>query len=136
MYQMLAGDLPYETPAPADLDRLRRGDLVPPLRSRNPSIPPAIEAIVMRALAGDVAQRYQRAEELLHDLLQARPTVVRRPAGVGAAAAGPPRRPASVPRTDGARTRTREIAVGRFCWHCRKPLPARGSRCPFCGETQ
>jgi len=138
MYQMLAGDLPYETPAPADLDRLRRGDLVPPLRSRNPSIPPAIDAIVMRALAGDVAKRYQRAEDLLHDLLQARPTVVRRPAGVAApaGASGTPRHPPPVRRTGGARTRTREIAVGRFCWHCRKPLPARGSRCPFCGETQ
>ncbi len=28
MYQMLTGVLPYDTPAPADLDRLRRGELV------------------------------------------------------------------------------------------------------------
>jgi hypothetical protein len=34
------------------------------------------------------------------------------------------------------RVRTREVAAGRFCWNCRKPLPARASRCPFCDETQ
>ena len=28
MYQMLTGDLPYDTPSPADLDRLMRGELV------------------------------------------------------------------------------------------------------------
>ena len=27
MYQMLTGDLPYDTPSPADLDRLMRGEL-------------------------------------------------------------------------------------------------------------
>ena len=32
MYQMLTGTLPYDTPAPSDLDRLRRGDLIEPLR--------------------------------------------------------------------------------------------------------
>ena len=40
MYQMLTGELPYDTPAPADLDRLRRGELVRPPRSRNRPIPP------------------------------------------------------------------------------------------------
>ena len=24
----------------------------------------------------------------------------------------------------------------KFCWHCRKPLHARASRCPFCSEAQ
>src|SRR6478735_11908807 len=36
MYQMLTGDLPYQTPAPADLERLMRGDLVTAPRLRNP----------------------------------------------------------------------------------------------------
>jgi hypothetical protein len=34
------------------------------------------------------------------------------------------------------RLRARETPQARFCWHCRKPLHARASRCPFCGETQ
>jgi len=41
MYQMLTGELPYDTPAPADLERLRRGELVTPPRVRMPQIPVA-----------------------------------------------------------------------------------------------
>ena len=46
MYQMLTGVLPYDTPAPSDLDRLRRGELVVPPRLSNPQIPPVIDEIV------------------------------------------------------------------------------------------
>jgi serine/threonine-protein kinase len=134
MYQMLAGVLPYDTPSPADLERLKRGDLVTPLRRVNPAVPAVIETIVMRAVAADVATRYQRAEDLLTDLLRARRDVVKRPLGVSSPGAEPrlsvERRPAA------ARIRTRELVQSRFCWHCRKPLPARGAHCPFCGETQ
>jgi hypothetical protein len=52
----------------------------------------------------------------------------------GQAAAAP--RPAVVRPVSPARVRTREITAGRFCWNCRKPLPARGGGCPFCGESQ
>jgi serine/threonine protein kinase len=132
MYQMLTGNLPYDTPAPSDLERLRRGELVSPPRTRNAAIPRVIDDVVMRALQADVSLRYQRAEDLLTDILSARGELVRRtPAAVTtSAAADGPRRPAT------SRHRTREIGGGRFCWQCRKPLPARGGRCPFCGETQ
>ena len=137
MYQMLTGALPYETPAPSDLERLRRGELVSPPRSRNPAIPAAIDKIVLRALAGDVSARYQRAEELLNDLLEARRTLVKRAVGEPPPLSPDARPRPTVPRRPStARLRTREFASGRFCWNCRKPLPARGARCPFCGETQ
>src|SRR5688572_17400592 len=80
MYQMLTGVLPYDTPTPNDLDKLRRGDLVSPPRLRNPQIPTPIEQIVMRALAPEVSARYQRAEDLLSDILEARHNLVRRAA--------------------------------------------------------
>ena len=54
MYQMLTGILPYDAPAPADLDRLMSGELVSPPRLKNPAIPKAISDIVMRAMAPDV----------------------------------------------------------------------------------
>src|SRR5207253_4369646 len=63
MYQMLTGDLPYESPSPADLDRLMRGELLTPPRLRNPKIPKAINDIVMKAMAPDIPARYQRASE-------------------------------------------------------------------------
>jgi len=137
MYQMLTGGLPYETPAPSDLERLRRGELVSPPRTRNPSIPKVIDEIVMRALRADVSARYQRAEDLLTDILNARSELVRRtPAAVAAPAATEAARPAGTRRPATSRHQTREISGGRFCWQCRKPLPTRGGRCPFCGENQ
>ena len=39
MYQMLTGVLPYNTPAPADLEKLMKGELISPPRTRNPKIP-------------------------------------------------------------------------------------------------
>ena len=136
MYQMLTGSLPYDTPAPSDLDRLRRGELVEPLRRRNSQIPAVVEAIVMRALAGDVGARYARAEDLLSVILNARRAVAQRSPELAAAAPAPRARPLPPVRPTPARIRTREISAGRFCWNCRKPLPTRGTRCPFCGETQ
>ncbi len=143
MYQMLTGTLPYDTPAPADLARLKRGELVRPPRERNSGIPKVIDDIVMRALSPDVGTRYQRAEDLLNDLLAARRDLVRKPppaiattpapAGSGATSRPTPGpRPAPTP----TRLRPRETPTARFCWQCRKPLPARGARCPFCGESQ
>ena len=34
------------------------------------------------------------------------------------------------------RLKARETPQPRFCWHCRKPLQARTTRCPFCNEPQ
>ena len=36
MYQMLTGVLPYDTPSPADLDRLMKGELLTAPRLKNP----------------------------------------------------------------------------------------------------
>src|SRR6187399_1264238 len=136
MFQMLTGDLPYETPAPGDLDKLFTGELVSPPKLKNPSIPKAISDIVMKALAPEPTARYQRATELLEDVLAAR-NASRTPAP------GAIPRPVSAGRTgrDDAqsiqsRLRAREAPAARFCWHCRKPLHARTDRCPFCNEKQ
>jgi serine/threonine-protein kinase len=148
MYQMLTGELPYQTPAPADLDRLMRGELVQPPRTKNSRIPVGISNIVLKALQADSGKRYQRAADLLQDVLAARGTTSgARKAPKRAAAGGtstatvtPP--PREIPRSQEnvaeiqSRLKARETPQPRFCWHCRKPLHARSGRCPFCGETQ
>src|SRR5438552_18537899 len=78
MYQMLTGILPYVTPSPADLDRLMRGDLVTAPRLRNSKIPKALNDIIMKAMAPDIHGRYQRAGELLDEVLAARTHTPRR----------------------------------------------------------
>jgi serine/threonine-protein kinase len=133
MYQMLTGALPYETPAPSDLERLMRGELVSPPRLKNAKIPKAINDIIMKALAPEIPLRYQRAADLLDDLLAVRPGAARRPAR---AAGGPPGAAAEDVQDIHTRLKARETPLPRFCWHCRKPLHARSDRCPFCGEAQ
>jgi serine/threonine protein kinase len=141
MYQMLTGMLPYETPAPADLDKLMSGELVTAPRLKNPSIPKAVNDIVLRALAPDITVRYQRAADLLEDVLAIRTAPKGRhtpPRGVPMGE-DPSARSGRSGREDGAvsaRGRGRETAAARFCWQCRKPLHARSDRCPFCGEAQ
>jgi hypothetical protein len=131
MYQMLTGVLPYDTPSPADLDRLMRGELVSGPRLKNPKVPKAINDIVLKAMSPEIHARYQRAGELLDDVLAAR--------------AGPTKPPHAMPRANSpsdspqeiqTRLKAREAPQPRFCWHCRKPLHARSDRCPFCGEAQ
>jgi serine/threonine-protein kinase len=130
MYQMLTGELPYATPAPSDIERLIRGELVTPPRVKNGKIPKAVNDIVLKALAADVAQRYQRASDLLTDLL-AGTTVSRRPVSIAA------QRDVNANVSEiQSRLRARETPQASFCWHCRKPLQARTSKCPFCGEKQ
>jgi len=133
MYQMLTGVLPYGTPSPADLDRLMKGELLTAPRLKNPKIPKAINDIVLRAMAPDIHARYQRAAELLDDVLAAgaasRVSRTPRPAAGATAAAD---NPADIQ----VRLKAREAPQPRFCWHCRKPLHARSDRCPFCGEMQ
>jgi serine/threonine-protein kinase len=145
MFQMLTGTLPYETPSPADLERLRRGDFVTSPRLTHPAVPPAIDDVVMRALHPEVSGRYPRAEEMLTAILSARQAIGRRspagashgPSGPGAARSGHPVSTATPPpRPLATDARGSEPVANRFCWHCRKPLPARTARCPFCGEGQ
>jgi eukaryotic-like serine/threonine-protein kinase len=132
MYQMLTGVLPYDTPSPADLDRLMKGELLTAPRLKNPKVPKAINDIVLRAMAPEIHARYQRAGELLDEVLAAR-------------SVGPARTPRASPKADATgdtphdiqvRLKAREAPQPRFCWHCRKPLHARSDRCPFCGEAQ
>jgi serine/threonine-protein kinase len=131
MYQMLTGELPYNTPAPADVERLMRGEMVVAPRVKNAKIPKAISDIILRALAPEPTVRYQRAAELLDDLLAARQPVGSR-RRQAAAGNGSDETVADIQ----SRLKARETPQPRFCWHCRKPLHARSDKCPFCNESQ
>jgi serine/threonine-protein kinase len=120
LYQMTTGTLPYFSPNPAQIERLiAQGRCTPP-RLRNSQIPKEISDIAMKAIAPEVSERYQRASELLEDLLTA--------ADIDHKAT----------ELDDIRKRlkARDVPKRGFCWHCRKPLHARADTCPFCGERQ
>ena len=130
MFQMLTGMLPYDTPSPGDIDRLMRGELLLAPRLKNPRIPKAINDIVIKAMAPEIHARYQRASDLLDDVIAARgPRRTPRPAVAVETTS-------EEPQDIQNRLKAREAPQPRFCWHCRKPLHARSDRCPFCGEGQ
>ncbi|MGE3844091.1 MAG: serine/threonine-protein kinase [Vicinamibacterales bacterium] len=142
IYQMVTGVLPYDAPAPADLDRLMRGELTTAPRLRNPAIPKRLNDLIMTAMAPDITHRYQRASDLLEELLALarelrRPTQGRTPAeGPRSSGRATAHEAASVAQS-GARPLPRDAASSpRFCWQCHKPLHQRSDRCPFCGEAQ
>ena len=138
LYQMVTGTLPYETPTPADIEKLKTGELVTAPRLRNPQLTKPVNDIILRAMAPDPIARYQRAGDLLDDLLAERGrTVSRRTPRTSTPTPPAGLRPALGKGQDiQARLRARETPQPRFCWHCRKPLHARSDRCPFCGEAQ
>src|SRR5215204_4268616 len=131
MFQMLTGDLPYDSPTPGDLERLIRGELLVSVRARNPKIPRSINDMVLKAMAPEVHARYQRASDVLEDILAARgnTTPRRTPGPVTAHGESGPESVQDIQ----TRLKAREGPAPRFCWHCRKPLHARTDRCPFCG---
>jgi len=120
LYQMLTGTLPYFSPNPAQIERMvAQGRCTPP-KLRNLQVPREISDIVMKALAREVGERYQRAGELLEDL----------------ATAAEIDHTATEMEDIRKRLKAREVPKKGFCWHCRKPLHARSDSCPFCGEKQ
>jgi serine/threonine protein kinase len=120
LYQMLTGTLPYFSPNPAQIERMvAQGRCTPP-RLRNQQIPREISDIVMKAMAPELADRYQRASELLEDLATATDIDHK----------------ATELEDIRKRLKAREAPKSGFCWHCRKPLHARSRTCPFCGEAQ
>ena len=71
LYEMLTGRVPFSGESPVAIAyRHVREDPVPP-RQLNPRIPPALEAITLRAMAKHPLNRYQTAAELRADLERA-----------------------------------------------------------------
>ena len=68
LYEMLTGRLPYvaDTPLEVAIQHISSMPLMP--REYNREIPPALEAICMKAMTADIEGRYQSAEEMLDDL--------------------------------------------------------------------
>ncbi len=88
LYEMLTGRVPYEADTPMAVVVKHITGPLPPPRSLNPAISPAVERVILKALARDPADRFPRAgalvEALEAALSQARqePTAVPPPAPV------------------------------------------------------
>ena len=67
-YEMLAGEPPFSGDRPADVMLKHTDEAPPPLSAFRSDIPPAIEPVLLKALAKDPDLRYQTAIEFSDDL--------------------------------------------------------------------
>jgi serine/threonine-protein kinase len=72
LYEMLTGVVPFEAEGPLATAMKHVNDLPIPPRERDPSVPEAMDALVMGLLAKDPEDRYGSAFELAEDLRKAR----------------------------------------------------------------
>jgi serine/threonine-protein kinase len=70
LYELATGRLPFEGDTPVSVALRHVNDIAPSPRSVNPAIPPALEAVILKAMKKDPAERYRSAEEMREDLLR------------------------------------------------------------------
>jgi eukaryotic-like serine/threonine-protein kinase len=68
LYEMLCGDLPFTGESAVDIAMKQVSDTPPPLHRRNKLVSPAMEQVVMRALAKDPALRFSSAKGMAEEL--------------------------------------------------------------------
>jgi eukaryotic-like serine/threonine-protein kinase len=84
MFEMVAGRPPFLGESPVAVASKHVRDRPPLLRDLNPTVPPALEAIIAKAMAKSADMRYQTASDLRADLQR---FVAGRPVSAGDAAA-------------------------------------------------
>lgn len=68
LYEMTTGDVPYTAETPMAVVVKHIVDPLPLPRSRNPDLPDAVERIILKAMAKDPNDRYERAGEIIDAL--------------------------------------------------------------------
>ncbi len=63
LYEALTGEVPYPEPTPAAKMYAHRSADPPSVRARRPDVPPALDAVVTRAMAKDPSERHQSPGE-------------------------------------------------------------------------
>ena len=71
LYEMATGRLPYEAETPMGVIVKHISEPLPPPRQANPAIPEEVEAVIVKTLAKDPADRYDSAGEMARALWQA-----------------------------------------------------------------
>lgn len=68
LYELLAGEVPFSEKDPGTVVRKVVAEPAPPVRDRNPQVPPALAAICERAMQKDPEARYGSAKELADEV--------------------------------------------------------------------
>ncbi len=81
LYELLAGRKPFDAGSQFAVLQAQVNEPPPPLRTIDPTIPPELEAIVLRALAKDPGARYADCESMARELERAATRQTTLPAG-------------------------------------------------------
>jgi serine/threonine protein kinase len=121
LYEMLTGRTPFIADNFTALAHAHIYEPVPPPAQLNPRVSPAVQAVVLKALAKDPTQRFQQATAMAAALEQAvaaqTPLIAPRPPQGYAAPAGRPLPPVYCPKC-----RQPNAPGQRFCSTCGLPL--------------
>jgi len=71
LYEILAGELPFQAPTPFALMFKHINEPVPPMRAHRPDLSDAVNTVIQRATAKHPADRYPDVSTLVHELKQA-----------------------------------------------------------------
>jgi beta-lactam-binding protein with PASTA domain/predicted Ser/Thr protein kinase len=71
LYELLTGHPPFTGDSPVAVAYQHVREIAPPPSSSNPDVPPDLDAIVMKSMAKNPANRYQTANEMRSDLIRA-----------------------------------------------------------------
>jgi len=76
LYEMVTGRVPFEAETPVAVVLKHIQTELPPVRSLNPEVPEAVEAVIAKALAKDPADRFATAGEMVQALQAAIPDIL------------------------------------------------------------
>ena len=127
LYEALTGQVPFEAETPVAVALKQISEPPRPPSELNPQIPPALDAVVLRALAKDPAARFQSADEFLLALDEAEAAPAAVPAPVGGGRGGRGGAPALVAPPVGDRARRDRAARRRERPPTRSPAPPRAT---------
>lgn len=68
LYQLVTGRLPYDAETPLAVILKHLNEPIPSARRYNPDLPEAVDAIILKLMAKDPADRYQNASALIIDI--------------------------------------------------------------------
>lgn len=105
LYEMLAGQRPYQAPTPIKLAAMHISHPVPRIREERPDLPAAVESVIGRALAKRPEERFPSAGELVAALGEA---LERAPRSVQQTVIEPVRPVPPIPAGTGGTERERE----------------------------
>ena len=123
LYELLTGAVPFEGETAVAIAFKQVSAEPRPPSALNPAIPPALDAIVLRALAKDPGQRFADADEFLAALEREREAAAERSRGAPLPRVAP-RRAGAARATPRSRCRP---APARCCWRIRRRTVRAGA---------